>query len=311
MYLLDGADPDAVDQLRARLAELGDSVGIAAACLGPDGTPATQHSVHVHASDAGAAVEAGLRAGALSRIQISVLTDGSTRPGRNSWDRERAVLAVVDGDGAVELFSQEGANVLRKDSDATTGIHGVTARQLLHALVETGASQVLVLPNGYVAAEELVAGCTAGIGWGIDVVPLPVGSMVQGLAALAVHDPGRQAVDDGYTMARAAASARYGVVRSASEHALTWAGACKPGDGLGVAGGEVLVVGPDLEAAAVGLIDLLLTAGGELVTVLVGADADPQLAGILGEHVDSAHLGIEFVAYRTGHRGDALIIGVE
>ena len=46
----------------------------------------------------------------------------------------------------------------------------------------------MVLPNGYVAAEELVAGCTAAIGWGIDVVPVPAGSMVQGLAALAVHD---------------------------------------------------------------------------------------------------------------------------
>jgi DAK2 domain fusion protein YloV len=311
MYLLDGAGSGAVEQLRARLEELGDSVGIAAAREDSDGEQAARHSVHVHAADAGAVVEAGLAAGALSRIQISLLTTGSTKLSKNSWDIERAVLAVVDGDGAAELFSHEGANVLQKDLESAGGIPGVTAHQLLHALVETGASQVLVLPNGYVAAEELVAGCTAGIGWGIDVVPLPVGSMVQGLAALAVHDAGRQAVDDGYTMARAAASTRYGVVRLATEHALTWAGACKPGDGLGVAGGEVLVVGSGLEAAAVGLIDLLLTAGGELVTVLVGAEVDPQLAEVLGEHVDGTHLGIEFVAYRTGHHGDALIIGVE
>jgi DAK2 domain fusion protein YloV len=311
MYLLDGADLGAVQQLRTRLEELGDSVGIAAAGIGPNGEQTIQHSVHVHAADAGAAVEAGLAAGELSRIQISVLTNGSTKTFMNSWDRERAVLAVVDGDGAAELFAQEGANVLQRAGDSADRIHGVTARQLLHALVETGASQVLVLPNGYVAAEELVAGCTAGIGWGIDVVPLPVGSMVQGLAALAVHDAGRQAVDDGYTMARAAASTRYGVVRLATEHALTWAGACHPGDGLGVAGGEVLVVGPDLESAAVGLIDLLLKAGGELVTVLVGVEADQQLAEVLGAHVDGAHLGIEFAAFRTGHHGDALIIGVE
>ncbi len=87
----------------------------------------------------------------------------------------------------------------------------------------------MVLPNGYVAAEELVAGCTAAIGWGIDVVPVPAGSMVQGLAALAVHDAERQAVDDGYTMARAAAGARHGSVRVATEEALTWAGTCEPG----------------------------------------------------------------------------------
>ena len=124
-----------------------------------------------------------------------------------------------------------------KEADAP-----VSAKQLLHSLVNTGAAQIMVLPNGYVAAEELVAGCTAAIGWGIDVVPVPAGSMVQGLAALAVHDAERLAVDDGYTMARAAAGARHGSVRVATEEALTWAGTCKPGDGLAISGDEVLIV---------------------------------------------------------------------
>ena len=92
--------------------------------------------------------------------------------------------------------------------------------------------------------------------------------MVQGLAALAVHEPGRQAVDDGYTMARAAGGARHGTVRVATETALTWAGTCEPGNGLGIAGDEVLIVAPDVASAATGLIDLLLGAGGELITVL-------------------------------------------
>jgi dihydroxyacetone kinase-like predicted kinase len=169
----------------------------------------------------------------------------------------------------------------------------------------------MVLPNGYVAAEELVAGCTAGISWGIDVVALPTGSMVQGLAALAVHDADRQAVDDGFTMARAAAAARHGSVRTATEQALTWAGTCEPGDGLGITGDEVLVVADDVAGAAAGLIDLLLVAGGELVTVLIGDGVDSAVAESLAEHVHRRHRGIEFAIYPTGHRGDALLIGVE
>ena len=200
-----------------------------------------------------------------------MLTSGTGGLPPGSWTRERAVLAVVDGDGADELFAGEGACVLRPDPLADDPTTVITAQQLLRALVDTGAAQVMVLPNGYVAAEELVAGCTAAIGWGIDVVPLPTGSMVQGLAALAVHEPGRQAVDDGYTMARAAGSARHGAVRVATETALTWAGTCEPGNGLGIAGDEVLIVAPDVALAATGLIDLLLGSGGELVTVLVGA----------------------------------------
>lgn len=299
MYLVDGCDQAGLDGLRMRLEQLGDSVTIAAS--GTDG----RYSVHVHTDDAGGAVEVGLGAGTPSRIQITALTGSGPHPS-GGWTRDRAVLAVVDGDGASALFEGEGAQVLRRDADTA-----ISAQQLLRALVDAGAAQILVLPNGYVAAEELVAGCTAAIGWGIDVVPVPAGSMVQGLAALAVHDATRQAVDDGYTMARAAAGARSGSVRVAEEKALTWAGACHPGDGLAISGDEVLIVARDVTTAGAGLIDLLLGAGGELVTVLTGDGVDPAVGAALRDHVHQHHLGAELVTYHTGHRGDALLIGVE
>ena len=301
MYLLSDCDAGGVETLRERLDQLGESVAIAASS-----DRAGHYSVHVHADDAGAAVEAALSVGTPSRIQITSLSGGAGVRPAGGWTRERAVLAVVDGDGAAELFSGEGAHVLRPEADGP-----VSAKELLHALVNTGAAQIMVLPNGYVAAEELVAGCTAATGWGIDVVPVPAGSMVQGLAALAVHDAERQAVDDGYTMARAAAGARHGSVRVATEDALTWAGTCKPGDGLAIAGDEVLIVGSDIAAAAAGLIDLLLASGGELVTVLTGAGVDGSVGEALQAHVHTQHPGTELVTYHTDHRGDALLIGVE
>lgn len=300
MYLLGGCDAAGVETLRCSLDRLGESVAIATTA------DAGQYSVHVHADDAGAAVEAGLSLGTLSRIQITSLTGAVGARPSGGWARERAVLAVVDGAGAEELFAGEGAHVLRLEAGGP-----VSAKQLLHALVNTGAAQIMVLPNGYVAAEELVAGCTAASGWGVDVVPVPTASMVQGLAALAVHDADRQAVDDGYTMARAAAGARHGSVRVATEEALTWAGACEPGDGLGIAADEVLIVGKDVATAGAGLIDLLLAAGGELVTVLTGAGVDAAVGEALAEHVHRQHLAAEIVTYHTGHRGDALLIGVE
>jgi uncharacterized protein len=311
MYRLDGCDSAARDALRARLEGLGESVALA-----QESDTADSYSVHVHTDDAGAAVEAGLEAGRLSRIVVSVLCSGATGLPAGGWTRERAVLAVVDGDGAAELFSGEGACVLQSDSEAGGPAADISAHQLVRAVVDTGAAQVMVLPNGYVAAEELVAGCTAAIGWGIDVVPIPTGSMVQGLAALAVHETDRQAVDDGFTMARAAGAARHGSVRIATESALTWAGRCQPGDGLGIAGDEVLIVAADAAGAAIGLLDLLLASGGDLVTVLVGAgietEADAAAVGdILQGHVHDNHPGTELVTYRTGHRGDVLLIGVE
>jgi len=303
MYLVSGCDAEGLDRLRGALERLGDSVALAP-------STADRVSVHVHTDDAGAAIEAGLAVGAVSKIRISALAGGRVSPG--AWGTQRAVLAVIDGDGAEELFRAEGAAVVRPDADLIDPDDGVSAEELLRALVDTGAAQVMVLPNGYVSAEDLVAGCTAAIGWGIDVVALPAGSMVQGLAALAVHDPSHQVVDDGYTMARAAAGSRHGSVRLATEIALTWAGTCEPGDGLGISGDEVVVVAKDLVAAAIRLIDLLMGSGGELVTVLIGGDpAADDIADALAEHVYRRHPGSEFSSYRTGHRGDTLLIGVE
>ena len=315
MYRLDGCDAATANVLRNRLEELGESVALAQAA-GQESARLDSYSVHVHTDDAGAAVEAGLAAGRPSRIVISALGSGATGLPAGSWTRERAVLAVVDGDGAAELFAAEGACVLQPGTDAGDPAANISAHQLVRALVDTGAAQVMVLPNGYVAAEELVAGCTAAIGWGIDVVPIPTGSMVQGLAALAVHGAERQAVDDGFTMARAAGASRHGSVRIATGSALTWAGRCRPGDGLGIAGDEVLIVADDAAGAAIGLLDLLLAAGGDLVTVLIGAGIDDEAAAtalgdILQEHVHDHHPGTELMTYRTGHRGDVLLIGVE
>lgn len=300
MYMLSGCDAERLEALRQRLEALGESVAISGDCA--DG-----HSVHVHANDAGAAVEVALGYGTPSRIQITALGAGAAR---RRWTRRRAVLAVVDGDGAEQLFSAEGAHVLRPGPGSPDPA-GISAKELLQAVIDTGAGQIMVLPNGYVAVEELVAGCTAANGWGIDVVPVPTGSMVQGLAALAVHEPDRPAVDDGYTMARAAGGTRHASVRVATEQALTFAGPCEPGDGLGVAGDEVLVVRRDVGATARRLLDLLLAAGGELVTVLLGEGVDQHVGANLEAHVRRHHLGAELVTYRTGHRGDALLIGVE
>jgi len=97
MYLLSGCDAGGVETLRERLDQLGESVAIAASADG-----AGRYSVHVHADDAGAAVEAALSVGTPSRIQITSLSGGAGTSPAGGWSRERAVLAVVDGDGAEE-----------------------------------------------------------------------------------------------------------------------------------------------------------------------------------------------------------------
>lgn len=310
MYLIGDTDPRRIDRLRAALGELGDSVAVV-------GDGAQIWSAHVHCADAGAAVEAGLAAGTLSRIRIESFAENAHgtghRPGHlpgvgtaarsEGAPADRAVLAVATGVGAAALFEQAGAVVLDQ--------HPVTSASLLSAIRTLPHREVLVLPNGALPAHELVAVGVAARDAHRDVLLLPSGSMVQGLAALAVHDRARIAVDDGFAMSEAAAATRWGSVRRAQHRALTMVGTCGPGDGLGLVGHDVVVIDREVLGAGRILLDRMLGLGGELVTLLMGADADPALADALGEHIARGFPGVEIAVYAGGQRGDLVQIGVE
>lgn len=292
MYRIGETDPARIDRLRRALAALGDSVVVV-------GDGEGSWSAHVHCADAGAAVEAGLAAGTLGNIRIEGLLGTSVAAHGQS---DRGILAIATGAGAVRLFEDSGAVVL-------TG--AVTADRLLAAIRAMPQREVLVLPNGALPAPELVAiGMAARDGWR-EVMMLPSGSMVQGLAALALHDSGSLAVDDALTMSQSAAGTRWGAVRVATERALTIVGTCEQGDGLGLVGHDVVVIDPDLRRAARTLLDRMLGLGGELVTLLLGAQAPAGLADELTAHITTEFPGVEVVTYDGGQAVDLVQIGVE
>lgn len=305
MYLVADTDEARMAELRNALDELGDSTVIVG-----DGDGGW--SVHVHCADAGAAVEAGLDAGRLHRIRVSsFLVDAREQgsllpPVRTRPDQDdRGIVAVVAGDGAADLFSGEGATVLRCDAAP------VTRAQLLGTIRQLGRREVLVLPNGALSAQELVAVSAAARDSRHEVLLLATSSMVQGLASLAVHDPEREAVDDAFAMSEAAAATRWGSLRIARERALTYVGTCEPGDGIGLMGHEVIVIEPDAVAAGKRLVDVVLGAGGELVTLLMGAEAPAGLDTELADHISQRHPGVEVMVYHGGQPGDLLQLGVE
>ncbi|WP_280265298.1 DAK2 domain-containing protein [Nocardia wallacei] len=292
MYLLSDTDENRIATLRNTLARLGDSVVVV-------GDGGGTWSAHVHCADAGAAVEAGLSAGAVSRIRIEGLVVDERRA---AGPADRGILAVTAGTGAARLFEDAGAVVLDGQ---------VTAEALLTAIREMPHREVVVLPNGALPAHELVAVSVAARDGRREVLMLPSGSMVQGLAALALHDGGRTAADDVFAMSEAAAATRWGAVRVAAQRALTIVGTCEQGDGLGLVGHDVVVIDPVVGVAARTLLDRMLGLGGELVTLLLGADAPAGLGEALTEHIIADFPGVEVITYDGGQSADLVQIGVE
>ena len=301
IYLLE-ADDSAVTRLRERLDALGDSLVV----VGGDGL----WNVHVHVDDAGAAVEAGVEAGRPYRIRIThfalgdVHTTGAERPPKERT--QRAVVAVVPGEGLAGLYGEAGATTVlaRPGEPPASG-------ELVAAVRRAHAREVVLLPNDAELRHTAAAAAEQARAEGIRVALIPTRSAVQGIAALAVHEPGRRFDEDVVSMTSAAGATRYAEVAVAERQSWTMAGICQAGDVLGLVDGDVAVIGADVTATARAVLDRMLAAGGELVTLVLGDEAPASVADILEGHVRESYLAVDTVVYRGGRQGALLLIGVE
>jgi DAK2 domain fusion protein YloV len=298
MYLLDAADDD-VPALRTALAPLGDSLVV----VGGGGL----WNVHVHVDDVGAALEAGIVAGRPHRVRVTHFADQVAAARANVTTRTgRRVVAVAAGPGLAHLIAEAGAVVVQ-------GAPGPrpSTREVLEAITSCGAAEVVVLPNDpdSVRVAEIAAR-TAEMEGEVAVEVIPTQAQVQGLAAIAVHEPGRTFDQDVREMTATARHARHGAVTVAARQAMTMAGPCEPGDVLGVIAGDFAVVGDDLDAVAAEVLDRLLAGGGELVTIVAGADAG-GLAARSASFVETAHPHVDVVVHDGGQDRYPLLMSVE
>ncbi|WP_433452810.1 DAK2 domain-containing protein [Streptomyces sp. CA-142005] len=300
IYLLEAGDT-AVARLRERLDALGDSLVV----VGGDGL----WNVHVHVDDAGAAVEAGVEAGRPYRIRITHFGLGDVHTGGERPPRERAqraVVAVVPGEGLAGLYTEAGATTVlaRPGEPPASG-------ELVQAVRRAHAREVVLLPNDAELRHTAAAAAEQARAEGIRVALIPTRSAVQGIAALAVHAPDRRFDEDVVQMTAAAGATRYAELVVAERQSWTTAGICQAGDVLGLIDGDVAVIGPDVTATARTVLDRMLQAGGELVTLVVGDGAPETVAEQLEARVRESYLAVDTVVYRGGRQGTLLLIGVE
>jgi dihydroxyacetone kinase-like predicted kinase len=175
----------------------------------------------------------------------------------------------------------------------------------------TRAGRVVVLPDDPDTQAVASAAAREAQALGVRVSVVPTRSPVQALAALAVRDAGRGFEDDVIAMAEAAGACRYARVCYASREALTMAGPCRPGDVLALVEGEVHLIGADLPQTCRDLLDRMLGGGGELATLLLGADAPPGLGDDLKAHLAQRWPFVEVQVYDGGQPTYPLLAGIE
>jgi fatty acid kinase len=296
MHLLDAPD-DSIPALKERLSELGDSLVV----VGGEGL----WNVHVHVDDAGAAVEAAMAAGRPHQLRITYLAEVVHEGGQS--ETGRGLVAVAHGAGVAALLEASGVTVVRAPKLGRPAMS-----ELLAGIAATRAQEVVLLPSDKDSKPVAESAAIAARDNGQRVAVIPTRSVVQSLAAVAVHDADADFDEEVIAMARAASATQYAGLTTAVKEAATSAGMCHVGDELGVISGDILEIGTDARDVGTAVLERMLSRGDiELVTLVLGSDAPEGLQRHLEDWLARMHADVEVVTYDGGQPRWHAIIGVE
>ena len=304
MYRFEGAASQ-LAALRTALTGIGDSVTVSG--------QQAPYLVHVHVDDTDAAVHAGMLLGRVHRITVTRLlpeSPGAVELGLSQMitlpEHQAAVGVVVVCQGAG--LSQTLRNLGAQTVEAPPRGEPATW-QIRDAILQTGATQVVVLPSdaNCFGSAQLAARDTLELG--IDARVVPTTSVVQSLAACSVMQSEASLDEAVAVMSDVVSQVRHGSVTLADRDAQTPVGLCVRGDVLGLIDSQVAYVeaGIGPEAMLLRVIDSLVTESTERITVVEGL-------GVTGNYQEAArasHPTCELEVIQGGQLLWPYLVGVE
>jgi dihydroxyacetone kinase-like predicted kinase len=92
---------------------------------------------------------------------------------------------------------------------------------------------------------------------------------------------------------------------------MTMAGRCRPGDVLGLVEGDFVEIGTSVLEVAWRVVQRLLAVGGELLTLVAGVGAEPDLVTELRRRALAAGDAVDVEVLDGGQSRYLLLIGLE
>ncbi len=112
-------------------------------------------------------------------------------------------------------------------------------------------------------------------------------------------------------MSSAAGHTRHGAVTVAEGAAMTMAGPCRAGDVLGIVMGDFVEIGDSVADVASAVVERLLSPGGELLTLVAGADVPGGLPEKLADRVRAQWSDVDVEVVAGGQARYPLLLGLE
>lgn len=304
----EGFDPDAA---LAHLATLGDCELVVGSF--PD------FKVHVHSNEPNRVLEYMLKYGQVYEVFIhnmdmeahdrtaGIAADQAAAAKPAEPRKQLGFVAVAAGDGEAEILKSLGVDVVVSGGQTMNP----STADILDAAAVANAESVIVLPNN--GNIRMAAEAAASASEDFKIVVVPTKTVPQAFAAMFAVDVDASAEDNAEAMVEAIAEVRDGEVTHAVRDSQAADGTpIHDGDIMGIAGGDIAIVGSDVEQVTLDLINKMQAEQeGDTLTILAGQDMDDERFEALCDRIEDAQPDLEVDAHRGGQPLYPVIFSIE
>ena len=295
-FIIQGKDSK-IEGLREVLNKIGGSVLV----VGGEKT----YRVHVHTDELGKVIEEASKTGRLSDVEIVdlKLQAEEARAGRQAAsEKSVGVVAVAVGNGIKEVLLSMGVNHIVEGGQSMNP----STAEILGAVRALPQQNVILIPNNknVILAAEQTKELTDK-----KIAVVPSGAITEGFAAMIAFDPKADLETNRERMARAMEDVQTGAVTIAVRDSKYKGGKIKKGSHIGLFRGDIVAASKSPVNAACLLLEKMISGSDELVTVIVGEEAEG------GDHGEILRLisgkGLEAEVIEGGQPVYHYIFGVE
>ena len=310
-------DQDKVEkELKAYLQDIGDCVVVVA--------DDEIVKVHVHTNHPGLAFEKALTYGSLTSMKIDnmreehqekLIRDAETVAKQQAAeDQKEEEPKEHKADGFVVVSAGDGLSDIFKDLGADEVIEGgqtmnPSTEDILQAVEKVPADTVYILPNNgnIILAAEQARDLTEDK----KVVVIPSTNIPQGIAAMINFMPGQPVEENTQQMTEEMGNVKSGQVTYAVRDTQMDGKEIKQGDYMGIADKKIVAVEKGLSEVTVELVEGMIDAESELVSLYYGADVTEKDAEAVADLILKDHADLEVEVQYGGQPVYSYFVSVE
>lgn len=256
--------------------------------------------VHVHTNQPGVALTLAQKYGDIQTVKIENMriqhsnimehkdTHVAPKPIEKPKKKSKyGIIAVASGKGIHDAFKELGVDIVIDGGQTMNP----STEAFIKAIEEIHADHIVILPNNkniILSAEQ-----------SIDLVPnrsirvLKTKTIAQGYASLMAFDPTMELDDNYEAMMETVNHMRSGEVTYAVRDTELNGIMIKTGDFIGITGGKIALSTPSRLETTKGLLDEIVDASREIITIFYGNDADEDEIELVVAHAKKLNPDIE------------------